>query len=194
VFPRALVYPGERFKVDYKPILPPLPEDFKELSVEEQAIIKEHHWEVAVQSYHMAGIRQDPRHVTRRFHPYAPLFIEPILVAPDTWEDGIHTLKCSLVVIQLNWDLLNNRGVPCPLRFSPEEITLALEDARRWQSYDDRVESLFRELELGPDGTVDRVEKFELVKKKSDGLRAKWDVGAAGGPYPLQDGGRSLVV
>jgi len=194
VFPRALVYTGERFKVDYKPRLPPLPEGFKELSVEEQGIIKAHHWEVAVQSSHLELIKKDLRHVTSLFHPFAPLFIEPILLAPTTWEDGIIDLKCSLMFLQDKWHILNDPGVPCPLKFSDEEITLTLEEDRRWELYKDCVKSLSRELELGLDGIVDNVEKFELVKEKSDELRDKWDAAAAGGPYPFQDGGRSIMV
>ena len=72
-----------------------------------------------------------------------------------------------------------------------------LEAARRWESYDEYVEPMSRELEVrvygrvdDVDGRVDDVEKFELVKRKNDELRGKWDIAAAGGPYPFQDGGR----
>ena len=65
-----------------------------------------------------------------------------------------------------------------------------LEAARRWESYDEYVEPLSRELEVRVDWRVDDVEKFELVKRKNDELRGKWDIAAAGGPYPFQDGGR----
>ena len=46
---------------------------------------------------------------------------------------------------------------------------------------------------MGVNGRVNDVEKFELVKK-NDELRAKWDVAAAGGPYPFQDGGQSFMI
>jgi len=192
-FPKALVYTGGRFEVDYGPRLPPLPEGFEDLSAEEQAIIKQHHWEVAVQGSHMELIRKDLRHATGLLHPFAPLFIEPIILAPYTWEDGIVHLKRTLILIQENWNLLNDPGVPCPLMFSDGEIPLVLEDARRLVSYGLRVESLARLLGVGPDGMVEEVEKFEMVKRKSDELLDKWDVEAAGGPYPFQDGGRSLA-
>jgi hypothetical protein len=115
------------------------------------------------------------------------------ILAPRTWEDGIHCLKRSLTLIQLNWDAVDERGVPCPLTFSPEEINRTEEIAGRWETYDKRVESLCGELEVQVDGRVD-VEEFESVKRKSDELRAKWDPVAAGGPYPFQDGGRSFLV
>ena len=95
--------------------------------------------------------------------------------------------------IQHNWDILNDPGVPCPLGFSYEEMDFALEEAERWGSYEDCVESLFKLLGVGLDGKVDEVQKFELVKRKSDELPDKWDVEAPGGPYPFQDGGRSFV-
>lgn len=193
-FPQAMVYTGGRFEVNDEPGIPPLPEGFEQMSTEEQAILKKHQWEAVAQKFHMGLIKKDARHLTGLAHPYAPLFIEPVFLAPRTWEDGIHCLKRSLTLIQLNWDVLNGHGAPCPLTFSPEEITRTAEVAERWKSYDALVESLSRELEVGVDGRVDEVEKFELVKRKNDELRGKWDIVAGGGPYPFQDGGRSLMV
>jgi len=193
-FPRAMRYTGGRFKVTAGPKIPPLPEGFEELGVEEQTILRKHHWEAVVQQHHMTLIKKDVRYPTGLAHPYAPLFIEPILLVPRTWENGIIYLKSSLVFIQLNWDILSDPGVPCPLTFSPEEITLTLEDTWRRESYNTRVGSLSRELGVDLGGTVGEVEKFELVKRKSDEFRDKWDAAAEGGPYPFQDGGRSLMT
>ena len=189
-----MLYTGGRFEINEEPSIPPLPEGFEGLSTEEQAILRKHQWEAVAQKYHMALIKKDSRHLTGLAHPYAQLFIEPIFLAPRTWEDGIHCLKRSLTLIQLNWDAVDERGVPCPLTFSPEEINRTAEIAEQWKAYDARVESLYRELEVGVDGRVDDVEKFELVKRKSDELRGVWDPVAAGGPYPFQDGGRSFMV
>jgi len=194
VFPQAMVYTGGCFELGDEPGIPVLPEGFEELSAEEQAILKKHQWEAVAQKYHMALVKKDTRHLMGLAHPYAPLFIEPVFLAPRTWEDGIHCLKCSLTRIQLNWHAINDHGAPCPLKFSPEEIIRIVEVVERWKSYDARVELLFRELEVGVDGRVDEVEKFELVRRKNDELRGKWDITAAGGPYPFQDGGRSLMV
>lgn len=194
VFPQAMVYTGGCFELGDEPGIPVLPEGFEELSAEEQAILKKHQWEAVAQKYHMALVKKDTCHLTGLAHPYAPLFIEPVFLAPRTWEDGIHCLKCSLTRIQLNWHAINDHGAPCPLKFSPEEIIRIVEVVERWKSYDARVELLFRELEVGVDGRVDEVEKFELVRRKNDELRGKWDITAAGGPYPFQDGGRSLMV
>lgn len=188
-----MIYTGGRFEVNDQPGIPPLPEGFEELSAGEQAILTKHQWEAVAQKYHMELIKKDARRLTRLVHPYARLFIEPIFLAPRTWEDGIHHLKHSLALIQLNWDALSDGGA-CPLKFSPEEITHAAEVTERWKSYDACVESLFGELEVGVDGRVDEPEKFELVKGKNDELCGKWDTVAAGGPYPFQYGGRSLMV
>ena len=187
-FPQAMLYTGGRFKVSGSPNTPSLPEGFEELSTEEKAILKEHQWQAFVQKYQMELIKRDVRHLTGLAHPYAPLFIEPIFLAPRTWDDGIHGLKRSLTLIQLNWDILSDDGTPCPLKFSPEEINRTAEVAERWKSYDARVESLSRELEVGIDGRVDEIERFELVKRKNNELLGKWDTEAAGGPYPFQDG------
>ena len=149
-----------------------------------------HRWEATVEKHHMGLINKDARHLVRLIHPLIPLFIEPILLALRTWDDGIHYLKRSLVLIQRKWDFINEDGAPCPLTFSPEEMNCTLEAARRWESYDEHVKLLSRELEVGVDGRVDDVEKFELVRRKNDELRGKWDITAAGGPYPFQDGGR----
>jgi hypothetical protein len=192
-FPQAMEYIGGRFEVDYGPRIPPLPEGFEELSTEEQAVLRKHQWEAVADAYHMALIAKDPRHLTGLVHPYALLFIEPIYLARRTWEDGIHRLKRSLTLIQLNWSALVKRGVPCPLTFSPEEIIRAEEIAERLETHNEHVNSLCGELGVQVDGRVD-VEEFESVKRKSDELQAKWDPVAAGGPYPFQDGGRSTLV
>ena len=185
-----MFYLGGRFDVNN----PALPEGFEELNAEEQAILKKHQWEAVAQKHHVELIKKDPRHVMGVGHPYAPFIINPISYVPGIWDEGIHLLKHSLTQIQVCWDLLDNGGLPCPLTFSPEEITHAAKVAERWESYDWRVISLFRELEVGANGRVNDVEKFELVKKKNDELRAKWDVGAAGGPYPFQDGAWPLMI
>jgi hypothetical protein len=194
-FPQAMEYTGGRFEVEDGAGIPPLPEGFKELSAEEQAVLRKHQWEAVAQAYHMALIAKDPRHLVglTAAHPYALLFIEPIYLAALTWEDGIHCLKRSLTFIQLSWEDFVGRGVPCPLTFSPEEISRSEEIYGRWETYDKRVDSLCGELELQEDGRVD-IEEFESVKRKSDELWAKWDPVAAGGPYPFQDGTRSILV
>lgn len=191
-FPKAMVYTGGPFEVHYKPGGPPLPEGFKELSAEKRAVLKKREWEAAAQNYHMELIKKDPRHMVKVAHPHSSLFIEPISLAIRTWDDGIHYLKRSLMLIQLNWDVLNDDGVPCPLKFSPEEMAHTAEVIERWESYTARVEFLTWKLKVGDDGRVDEVEKFELVKKKNDELRDKWDVAEAGGAYPFQDGGPFL--
>lgn len=188
-----MFYAGGLFEVDDSPKAPPLPEGFEELSAEEQETLKRHWWEAVATKYHMELIRKDPRHQTALAHPLAPLFIHPILLAPRTWEHGIYYLKRSLMPIRHNWDILTDTGIPCPLTFSPEEIAHTLEAAKRMKSYDDRVVSLSKELDVDCDRQVNGVENFELVKRKSDGLRDKWDAVAAGGPYPFQDGGYSVV-
>lgn len=188
-FPEAMIYKGGRFELEFRSGAPPLPDGFGGLSMKEQAILKKHRWEVVAQKHHMRLITRDPRHLTGLAHPHAPLFIHSIDDAVDTWNSGIHHLNRALVGIQLNWGVLNEDGVPCPLTFTPEEITRTLEVTRRWESYDALVDPLFRELEVGVDGRLDDVEKFELMKKNGE-LRDKWDIVSAGGPYPFQDGGR----
>ena len=192
-FPEAMFYAGGRFEISSEAGIPPLPEGFEELGAEEQAILKRHQWEAVVQKYHMELIKKDARHLTALGHPYAPLFIQPIIFAPRTWLDGIHHLKRSLMLIQTHWDAINDAEI-CPLAFSPEEIARTVEVAEQWESYDDRVRALSRELGVEIDGRIDEVEKFELVKRKSDELRSEWNPVTEGGPYPFQDGGRSLVA
>ena len=162
--------------------------------MEEQSTLRKHQWGAVAQKYRMTLIRKDPRHLTGLAHPYAPLFIEPVFLAPRTWEDGIHRVKPSLTLIQPDWNVLNGHGTPCPLTFNPKEITRTVEVAKWWKLYDARAESLSRELGVGVDGRVDETGRFELVGRKNDELRSKQDSVAAEGPYPFQDGGRSLTV
>ena len=56
----------------------------------------------------------------------------------------------------------------CPLTFSPEEANPTADVTERWESYDECIVSLFRELEVGVNGRINDVEKFKLVKKNDE--------------------------
>ena len=193
-FPKAMQYAGGLFQLNDKTEIPRLPDNFERLSLGEQANLMSHQWQAAVHVHHMSLIKKDVRHLMPLTHPYAPLFIHSIFRATRTWEDGMYGLKQALALIQFGWDVLADPGIPCPLAFSPEEIKSVEESTKRWEAYDHWVKSLSKELGVGCDGIVDDAEEFELVKRKSDEFQRRWDVATMGGPYPFQDGGRSVMV
>lgn len=193
VFPKAMIYGGNRIEVPPSPAVPARPANFDQLSPEEQALVDSERVLAGLQALYCAVLRKNPPQYEALSHPHIHTIIEPVYHVTRTWYDGLYLLRYLLSDIQERWTTIVGDDIPCPLDFSPGEIQRYSEEHDRKVAYEARVDATRFELGSQPDGWVTN-DKYEELKEMNETLKRSWESKAAGGPYPFQEGGKSLMI
>lgn len=189
--PPALIYEGHR--IDMNQLVPKLPPDFEELSVEEQAECRLHLRFANRQRLYEAKVDSNPR---RRLAGSLP-HLEELMMLPTyvsrAWADGVFDLQEALVRLRDNWTAIAGPNTPCPIEFSSQEMTEHEQRLERFRCYEAAITAIYSGLHCEGDGWVAH-ENYDAVRRMIDSLEASWDEEIAGSPFPFKDGEYSFFL
>jgi hypothetical protein len=189
LFPKAMIHTGIHFPAGAGGLVPPMPLEYERLGPDERRVLEREQFNATMQRYHMVQVKKNKLQFSALAHPNIHAMLEPLYLATRTWHDGLHGLRHWLVHVKRTWPRIAGTNVTCPLEFSEDEMARFEEEYERAAAYERRV----RELSVQSGGLVSN-ERFEEVKRWSQGMMASWDERVTGGPYPFQDGAPSLLT
>ncbi|KAF9224918.1 hypothetical protein BS17DRAFT_795237 [Gyrodon lividus] len=119
---------------------PELPEGYQEMSADTQAMMREKHKSKML--YKLYEIKQlYPCRIDHR-----ETRTMPVRAAGRTWKDGILPLRLALLDVFAQWHELSTPNVPCPLRFTRDEVRELKRQRDRyldWHGFLDDLRSTF---------------------------------------------------
>lgn len=152
---------------------PKLPDDFDELSQDEQLWEKElfrrrlvhYHYNLSTAVYnrvHHKGLVYPISNFCRRIFNYA--------TAP--WEGETIKLLCALIEMVVNWEGFSKDGTPCPVVLTPDEIDAAIKLCRELESAEENERTLRNLVGYGPETWVPAA-KYEKAMASGQEMKQK---------------------
>ena len=188
--PTAVVYTGGLVRLN--PIYPEWPENYDELPPEQQEVVDFHHRlacrHVVYQSMITSG--DDVRRKIARLRQGEQLanLVPQIL---RCIADGPQILRADLIRLQENWREFSDD--PCPIDFTPDEISAHDAEQEALDEYQNHVDALYVELRCFEDGSV-KTEDYETSKQLMERRREEWDEVTMKGPFPFYEGAHSYFL
>ena len=129
----SFLYAGE---VESGLEFPKLPENFETMSADSQALTHEQHR--AKMLYKLYEIKQlYPYRIDQR-----DTRTMPVRAAGRTWKDGVLPLRLALLDVFAQWHELSTPDVPCPLRFTRDEVNRLKQQRERYLDWHDLLEDM----------------------------------------------------
>ncbi|KZT67001.1 hypothetical protein DAEQUDRAFT_674027 [Daedalea quercina L-15889] len=172
--------------------MPPWPENFDTMSLEEQEVVRIHHRFACrtrfclLQIGSIHGTRQSAWEL-----PYIEVLSNLVPFITRCIADGPLELRGMLMDLQDKWDSFADG--PRPIDFTADERAEHVAAAEAAEEYKGNVNRLYDEIGCLNDGSVP-TDRFEEAQKTMERCRAQWDEAAMKGAFPLFEGAHSLFL
>lgn len=188
----AVAYPGTVIPVPRDGSLPPWPENFEELSAEEQDIVRIHHrFACRYRGYAlMTGARDSLRRNVWGL-PHCTALSNLVPQITRCIAEGPLDLWGYLIDLQESWDSFADGR--CLIDFSDDEKAAHIAEHEAHEEYTRNVTNLIDELGLFEDLSVSP-ESYETAMELMKTRRDEWDESAMKGPFPIYEGAPSYFL
>lgn len=136
-------------------VKPKLPEDFDQMSLEEQETkMRKYKHELVSLSYMAATGVKNKRHLRALRVPYAEMRQYLIKQAGIPWDGDLINLRAALVGVYTKWrDLVGE--YPCPISISKQEVELAMKESNEWNEAADYLARIRDNIGIDGEGGTD---------------------------------------
>ncbi|PIG82196.1 hypothetical protein AARAC_000158 [Aspergillus arachidicola] len=150
-------------------VVPQKPENFENLSEEEQKKIENDLESETMHKYYEAQVyKRAPRHWSVLQRKTIPIMRKPVELVTGVWERrSLFFLRQSLIVLAAYWkEVYSNSGLTCPLQFTKADLELYSEEEENIDGVGQLLTILHDQAFLPHDGMV-RFEDYEAAVKIS---------------------------